>query len=333
MSPRIRNLLIFCFIPLFIYFSIYTWNWKTGVLDRLSTAVGLELAGWILSPGRLLQSNAESFWSRYVYLVGVRQENEDLLKKVGDLEQQLVALDEKAKSADRLATLLHFSPEAPWEKRGCRVIGQELGPSAVLESMLVDVGAADGVRANDPVVSTRGVVGRIAKPSAHFSTVLLLNDSTSRIPVLTSQGRVPAIVQGQGAGAYLEVKFLPRKDPVTPGEILISSGTGGVFPKGIPVARIVEVTPADVSLFQKVYAEPLLALRYYEELMVLSRREGMSTNATAGPQPVATVSNASVTVNASRQVQAAHTLPAEAVSTPGIQDREPATRLRVRKKP
>ena len=79
--------------------------------------------------------------------------------------------------------------------------------------------------------------------------------------------------QGQGAGAFLEVTFIPRNDPVSPGEILLSSGLGGVFPKGIPVARVVEVTPADVSLFQRVYAEPLLALRYYEELLVLSRTD------------------------------------------------------------
>ncbi len=71
-----------------------------------------------------------------------------------------------------------------------------------------------------------------------------------------------------------------------------------MFPKGIPVARVVEVTPADVSLFQKVYAEPLLALRYYEELLVLSRKSSgdspqaepaapaaadAAVNATAGP--------------------------------------------------
>ena len=125
---------------------------------------------------------------------------------------------------------------------------------------------------NDPVISTKGVVGRIVRPGAHFSSVLLLSDPTSRIPVLTSEGRVPAIVQGRGFGAFLEVKFIPRNDEVSPGEILITSGQGGVFPKGIPVARVVEVTPADVSLFQNVYAEPLLALRYYEELLILSRR-------------------------------------------------------------
>ena len=102
--------------------------------------------------------------------------------------------------------------------------------------------------------------------------MLLLTDPISK-SCFDQRGRVPAIVQGQGPGAFLEVKFIPRNDQVTPGEILISSGQGGVFPKGIPVARVVEVTPADVSLFQKVYAEPLLALRYYEELLVLSRRD------------------------------------------------------------
>ena len=294
--------------------------------------IGLDVAGWVLTPGRWLQSNADEFWSRYVYLVGVRQENEDLTQRVRDLELELSRVSEKAKSADRLTSLLRFSPEANWEKRGGRVIGQRLGPNAILETLLIDLGTAHGVRTNDPVISPRGVVGRIAKPGLHFSTVLLLSDSTSRIPVITSDGRVPAIVQGQGPGAFLEVKFIPRNDPVSPGEILLSSGQGGVFPKGIPVARVVEVTPADVSLFQKVYAEPLLALRYYEELLVLSRTDGFdpgqpvsasaagkpaaanatagSANATAGPVNATSGSAEKSATNASKPAEAEPLKPA-----------------------
>jgi len=119
---------------------MYTWNWKTGYLDRLATATGLELAGWVLAPGRWLQNNVDEFWSRYVYLVGVRQENEDLALRVRELELELVRISEKAKSADRLTSLLRFSPEASWEKRGGRVIGQKLGPNAILETILIDVG-------------------------------------------------------------------------------------------------------------------------------------------------------------------------------------------------
>ncbi|GAB6110986.1 rod shape-determining protein MreC [Desulfomicrobium salsuginis] len=292
MSPRFKYLLLFFFLPLFLYFSMYTWNWKTGYLDRLAAMVGLDVAGWAMTPGRWLQNNVDEFWSRYVYLVGVRQENEDLTQRVRELELELVRLSEKAKSADRLTSLLRFSPEAGWQTRGGRVIGQRLGPNAILETLLIDLGTVHGVRANDPVISPRGVVGRIAKPGLHFSSVLLLSDSTSRIPVITSDGRVPAIVQGQGPGAFLEVKFIPRNDPVSPGEILISSGQGGVFPKGIPVARVVEVTPADVSLFQKVYAEPLLALRYYEELLVLSRADGYDPG-----QPVASAGDGQPAAN------------------------------------
>lgn len=293
MSPRFKYLFLFFFLPLFLYFSMYTWNWKTGHLDRLAAMTGLDVAGWVMAPGRWLQNNVDEFWSRYVYLVGVRQENEDLTQRVRELELELARVAEKAKSADRLTSLLRFSPEASWEKRGGRVIGQRLGPNAILETLLIDLGTAHGISANDPVISPRGVVGRIARPGLHFSSVLLLSDATSRIPVITSDGRVPAIVQGQGPGAFLEVKFIPRNDPVSPGELLISSGQGGVFPKGIPVARVVEVTPADVSLFQKVYAEPLLALRYYEELLVLSR-----TPDGASPQSDPAVPAASDAVNA-----------------------------------
>ena len=92
MFPRFRHLVLFFFLPLFLYFSIYTWNWKTGYLDRLSTFMGLDLAGWILTPGRLVQHHVTAFWSRYIYLVGVRQENEDLSIRLHEVERDLTRL-------------------------------------------------------------------------------------------------------------------------------------------------------------------------------------------------------------------------------------------------
>lgn len=303
MSPRFRRLGLFFLLPLVFYFSVYTWNWKTGYLDRLSTVVGLEVAGWVLKPGRWLQHSVEEFWSRYIYLVGVRQKNEDLTLRLRSLELELAHVAEKAKFADRVSALLDFSPEASWKRRGCRVIGQRLGPDAVLETMLVDVGTYANVNPNDPVISPKGVVGRIAKSGLHFSTVLLLTDPTSRIPVITSTGRIPAIVQGQGANALLDVKFIPRNNAVMPGEMLLTSGQGGIFPKGLPVAEIVSVTSTDASLFQKVQARPVQALRYYEELLVLSPEPvadapvqpgPASANATIPESPVPSVSDAVV---------------------------------------
>jgi rod shape-determining protein MreC len=337
MSPRFKRLVLFFFLPLFVYFSMYTWNWKTGHLDRLAALTGLELTGWVLAPGRWLQSNVDEFWSRYVYLVGVRQENEDLVLRVRELEQELGRVSEKAKSVDRLNALLRFSPEPPWEMRGGRVIGQKLGPNAILETLLIDVGSRHGVRVNDPVISPRGVVGRIAKPGIHFSSVVLLSDLSSRIPVITSEGRVPAIVQGQGPGAFLEVKFIPRNDPVSPGEILLSSGLGGVYPKGLPVARVVEVTPADASLFQRVYAEPLLALRYYEELLVLNRTDEFDPGQQVMGPPA---TNASLPDGPGVASDSSVPNPAEAspvqepaVSAPQASEPATATRHPVRKKP
>ncbi|NCD24395.1 MAG: rod shape-determining protein MreC [Deltaproteobacteria bacterium] len=304
MSSRFKRLICFFILPLVLYFSIYTWNWKTGHLDDVGAMIGLDISGWLLAPGRWAQSNFDDFWSRYIYLVGVRQENEDLAGRVRELEQALGRVSEKAKFADRIAGLLRFAPEPGWSARGCRVVGQKLGPNAVLETVLVDLGSAHGVREHAPVISPRGIVGRVVKPGLFFSNVLLLSDASSRIPVITSEGRVPAIVQGAGAGAFLEVKFIPRNDSVVPGEILISSGMGGVFPKGIPVARVVEVTPSDVSLFQQVYAEPILALRYYEELLVLSRESAPKAEAVVGN---ATGNNATAPVDRGTS----------AVSTPG----------------
>lgn len=266
---------------------MYTWNWKTGHLNQISTIVGLDLTGWILSPGRWVQHNAKSFWARYIYLIGVRQENEDLAQKINELELEVMRVQEQARSAERMASLLRFTPDLHWERRACRIIGQKLGPNAVLETIMVDLGSRHGAQVLDPVITTKGVVGRIAKTGLNFSTVLLITDPMSKIPVVTTMNRAPAILQGQGPGAPLEVKFISHNMEISPGEILLTSGQGGVFPKGIPIARITKVKPADISLFQEVHAESLLNLRTYEELLVLSKTQPpvlMMTNSSDEPQ-------------------------------------------------
>jgi rod shape-determining protein MreC len=119
---------------------------------------------------------------------------------------------------------------------------------------------------------------------------------------------------------------------------LLSSGLGGVFPKGIPVARVVEVTPADVSLFQRVYAEPLLALRYYEELLVLSRTDEFDAGQPVMAQPVTNSSSPqeSPAKDASPADKPAIKKPAAsgpAVTAPAASAPSTATRHPVRKKP
>jgi rod shape-determining protein MreC len=263
--------LTFLILPLVLYVSLYTWNWKTGVLDRLMADTGMEFAGWVLVPGEWVRTRADDLWTRYVDLRDMRAENEALQARVDGLTAALADAREKEARVGRLERLLGFVPPPAWTAFGARVIGHRLGPGSILETILVDRGRRHGTHRDTPVTSVRGVVGRIVRTGPSFSQVLLLDDIRSRVPVLGQENRIPGIVYGQGAGELLRVRFVPLNDPMQEGEVLITSGWGGVFPKGLPVARVVRVRRSDLSLFQDVWAAPLVEAALLEEVLVLNR--------------------------------------------------------------
>ncbi len=275
MSILKSKLLVLGFLlPLFVYLSLYTWNWRTGYLDRFAANTGLEIVGWILAPGKWLHSKAELSWQRYVALTGVREENERLQQELERLQLRVMRLESRAEEAERLRRLLSFSPPSDWSCQGARIIGQKLGPNALLQTLLINKGQQHQIDKHMPVLTSKGVVGRVLKVSPHFSSLLLLTDPNSRIPVLAKETRTKGILQGRGPGSSLSLKYVGQNAPLHTGEILVTSGMGNVFPKGLPVARITSIEHSSLYLFQAVKAEPLVDFNYLEEVLLLHNKAG-----------------------------------------------------------
>lgn len=182
---------------------------------------------------------------------------------------RIARLYEESAEARRLRGLLEVSPPEPWDMAGARVIAHRLGPNAALETVLVDKGSLTGAVLNTPVITPAGVVGRVVRVSAHSANVLLLTDPNSRISVIGRDSRTPGILCGTGAEGVLELLYVPLNAPLKAGEILVTSGLAGIFPKGLPVARVSRIELSDISLFQTVTAEPLAYPRRQEEVLLL----------------------------------------------------------------
>jgi rod shape-determining protein MreC len=232
---------------------------------------GMEFAGWVLVPGEWVRTRVDDTWTRYVALQDMRAENEELRARVDILNAALAEAVEKGARSERLEELLGFVPPSAWTAAGARVIGHRMGPLSVLETVLLDRGSRHGAVRDTPVTSVRGVVGRIVRSGPSFSQVLLLDDIRSRIPVLGRNNRIPGIIYGQGPGKLLRIRFVPLNDPMEEGEVVITSGWGGVFPKGLPVARVTRVHSSELSLFQDIWAEPLVDAARLEEVLMLGR--------------------------------------------------------------
>lgn len=230
---------------------------------------GLEFVGLTLKPGKWAAEKATTFWYDYVSLVGVRQENRDLKKRLQALELELAELREQAEEAERLKKLLEFSPPGTWSASGARIIAHRLGPNAALKTVLLDKGSTSGVVVNTPIVTPKGVAGRVLKSAMHFSTALLITDPASKVSVLARDSRTPGILTGQGPAEPLSVNYVHQNALIKPGEVLITSGLDGIFPKGLPAAEVVEVRRSDISLFQEVTAKPLVNLKMLEEVLLL----------------------------------------------------------------
>ena len=243
------------FAGLFVYLSLYTWNLRTGYLDALSARTGLDVTGWVLRPGQWLVDRGVDFWERYIYLVGLKQENDRLQDEVTRLRLETISLAERAEATRRLERLLEFPPPEGWIMTGCRIVAHRMGPAGALETIVVDKGASSGVAEDTPVMSPDGVVGRVLRCGGATSTILLLQDPNSRIAVIGSKHRSVGVVVGMGPGHELQVRYMHINAELEPGELLVTSGLGGIFPKGLPVARVTSVSRSDIDLFLDVMRE------------------------------------------------------------------------------
>ncbi|CAM2056727.1 rod shape-determining protein MreC [Desulfovibrionales bacterium] len=257
--------------------SLYSWNIRTGYLDNLATATGLQFLGWSVLPAKWMFWKCFSAWNRYLYLVGVEQENEALKQHQNELKAELARVREEAAEVTRLRSLMIFTPPETWEVVGAKVLALRVGPNAVLETLVVSKGNRDGLAVNMPAVTLEGVVGRLLRVGPTISTVLLLTDSNSRIAVLGQTHRTSGILMGRGIGALLDVLYVPLNNEMEVGELLVTSGMAGIFPKGLPVARVHNVEQTDISLFKIVKAELLVDFQNLEELLLLRHPQGESS--------------------------------------------------------
>lgn len=256
---------------LFVYLGLFTWNIRTGYVDTLASHTGLELTRWVLTPGKWVWTRLSSFWDRYVYFVGLRQENETLRGDLAKANDELVGAREQASLAKRLTELLLISPPPQWSREGARVIAHRLGPNAALETFVIDKGSRHGVEMNTPVVAPEGVVGRVLRYSMSAATVIMITDPNSKIPVVSQKTRTQGILLGRGPNQPLQLQYVSLSSPVEAGETLVTTGLEGIFPKGLPVANISSVSREGASLFLNVQAQPLFEQKRLEEVVLLKK--------------------------------------------------------------
>jgi rod shape-determining protein MreC len=193
----------------------------------------------------------------------------DLLRDNARLKEELVDHEELQQENERLKKLLAFSAQRPEQTLAARVIGVDA--TSWFHSITIDRGTAEQLQEGMVVTSAYGVVGRIVTCTPHSSRVLLVVDASSKLSALIERTRARAICRGDGSNMSLD--YLPLTDDVQVGDLLITSGIGGGFPKGLIVGTITRVDKRGFDMFQTVKVASAVNFDQLEEVLVILSAE------------------------------------------------------------
>lgn len=198
---------------------------------------------------------------------------EELRSENGKIKGALVDHEELRQENERLKKLISFSAQREERMVAARVIGFDA--TSWFRSITIDRGTSEQLREGMAVVSAYGVVGRIVTCTPHSSRVLLIVDASSKLSTLIERTRARAICRGDGNGMNLD--YLPLTDDVQIGDLLITSGLGGGFAKGLIVGAVTRVDKRGFDMFQTVKVEPAVDFEHLEEVLVIISAESPSS--------------------------------------------------------
>ena len=205
----------------------------------------------------------------------LRRRNEELQSLADSLMIDNVRLKELESENETLRQLLEFTQANPTSGyRAAEVVGHVIGQdsSNLLRYIIIDVGTSDGMTKGMPVVTDRGLIGRIVEVSSRSSKVLLITDVSSSVNAIIQSSRATGIVEGKADGG-LVMKYIPSPVTVNVGDIILTSGLGATFPKGLVIGQVTAVHKRDIELFQQVEIKPTVDFDRLETVLVVTNFE------------------------------------------------------------
>ncbi len=218
-----------------------------------------------------LARGLSNLWGDYVYLVDVKEDNARLSSqnaRLRERERKLEALEEENR---RLRRLLDLKSTVATEVISAQVIGKNTNEFFRVARITLDKEARN-IGPNMPVISADGVVGTTLKTAGDTVDVRLIVDAGSGVDVVVQRTGARGFVRGTGDESKYScsVEYVQRTDEVEVGDLLVTSGVGRRFPKGIPVGTVTQVVKRDFGIYQQVIATPAVDFSRLEEVLVVT---------------------------------------------------------------
>ena len=258
-----RQLLFVLALYLFLFWLI-TLQVKAGrfpVLERPVMAVNGFIGRIVTWPYR----TGDAILSRYVLLVRTERENRRLHEEIRKLRIENQITSELLAENQRLREALEFRALNPPRSVTARVIAKESSPMS--STFTISKGTAQGIEKNRAVITADGVVGKVQMALEGAAKVMLITDPGSTIAVRVHRNREEGLLEGKLDRCAL--KYVSYYMDVQEGDVLVTSGLDGIYPRGLPVAVVTSVKKHEASSFQTVYARPVVRFSRLEEVLVV----------------------------------------------------------------
>ncbi|OGW45605.1 MAG: rod shape-determining protein MreC [Nitrospirae bacterium GWC2_57_9] len=263
----VRHAKLFILLALFlVMFWLVTFQVKAGRLTFMEGPV-LAISGFFervfTAPFRFVGSAA----NHYVFRVRTSRENDRLKQELDRLRLENSITNELLIENERLREVLGFAKLRPLSSVMAQVIAKDSSPSS--RTMIVDHGTTHGIEKDMAVITAAGVVGKVQTSLPGTAKVLLLTDPGSTLAVRVQRNREEGLLEGKLDRCAL--KYVSYYADIQEGDLLVTSGLDGIYPKGLPVATVVKVSKHEATAFQTVIAKPAVGLSRLEEVLVLTK--------------------------------------------------------------
>lgn len=213
-------------------------------------------------------------WEGYVSLRGLRQENIALQETIARLELTVQSQGALAQQAHSLERLLELDREIELLTLSARVIGVDATPW--FRTVTIDRGVRHGVRLDMAVIAPGGVVGRVVgMPGMRAAQVQLIVDRNAAAGGLIERTRVPGVVAGAGDGASLRMDYVSNLEDVRVGDVVVTSGTDGIYPHGLAVGTVTAVERG-TDLYKSIRVEPAIEFNRMEHVLIVTNDERLA---------------------------------------------------------
>ncbi|MFA0085095.1 rod shape-determining protein MreC [Vibrio sp. E150_011] len=211
----------------------------------------------------LPRSMFDGVYERFNTRQGLAEQNINLKREVLRLKSDLILLDQYREENQRFRDLLGSSFVRDEKKMVTEVMAVDTSPYR--HQVVIDKGKTDGVYEGQPVINENGIVGQVTFVGAHNSRIMLLTDSNSAIPVQVIRNDIRVIASGNGLVDEIQLEHIPTSTDIQQEDLLVTSGLGGIYPEGYPVAYVRKVQRDNRREFASIIAEPVVdfdRLRY-----------------------------------------------------------------------